>query len=66
MAVRLNFLIAGYGYSQGSVVTDPSLPLKDAKVQAHGTVLADVRSLNAWGKSGKVTCCCPPSGHRER
>src|SRR5579871_5524845 len=32
--VGLNFLIAGDSYLKGSVLTDPSEPLKDAKIQA--------------------------------
>ena len=29
--VGLNFLIAGYGYTEGTVAFDPSLPIADAK-----------------------------------
>ena len=55
----LNFLIVGYGYSQGGVVTDPSIPLKNAHVEVHGTVLAYVRSLDVWGRSGKLEVVLP-------
>ncbi len=44
--VGLNFLIAGYVYSEGGVTADPSVPLEDAKIQIHGTVLAYARSLD--------------------
>ena len=57
--VGLNFLIAGYGYSEGSVATDPSLPLQDTNVQLHGSVFAYARSLNVWGKSGKFDVLLP-------
>ncbi len=57
--VGLNFLIAGYAYSEGSVGTDPSIPLTDAKVQVHTAVLAYVRSLDVWGKSGKFDVILP-------
>ena len=57
--VGLNFLIAGYAYSEGGVGTDPSIPLKDAKVQSHTAVLAYVRSLDVWGKSGKFDVVVP-------
>ena len=50
----LNFLIAGYGYLTGGVATDPSLPLHNAHLQVHITVLAYALSLDVWGKSGKV------------
>jgi hypothetical protein len=43
--VGLNFLIVGYGYSEGGVATDPSLPLQDANVQLHGAVFAYACSL---------------------
>ena len=57
--VGLNFVIAGYGYSKGGVTTDPSVPLEDAKVQVHTALLAYVRSLNVWGKSGKLDVVLP-------
>src|SRR4029450_9005464 len=52
--VGLNFLIAGYAYSSGGVATDPALPVQDAHLQIHSTVLAYARALNVWGKSGKA------------
>ena len=55
----LNFVLAGYGYSKGGVATDPSLPLQDAKVQVHTALLAYVRSLDVWGKSGKLDVILP-------
>lgn len=55
----LNFLIVGYGYSHGDVVTDPSVPLKNANVEVHSTVLAYVRPLDVWGRSGKLEIVLP-------
>lgn len=52
--VGLNFLLAGYGYLAGGVATDPSLPLQNADLQVHSTILAYARALDVWGKSGKV------------
>jgi len=57
--VGLNFLIAGYGYSTGSVVTDPSLPLQNGHVHLQSTVLAYARALDVWGKSGKFDVVLP-------
>ena len=57
--VGLNFLIVGYGYSEGGVATDPSVPLEDANVQLHGAVVAYARSLNVGGKSGKFDVILP-------
>jgi hypothetical protein len=57
--VGLNFLIAGYSYAAGGVATDPSLPLQNADLQVHSTILAYARALNVWGRSGKVDVVLP-------
>jgi len=55
----LNFLIAGYGYATGSVLTDPSLPLENVTNDAHFGILAYARSLNVFGKSARVDVVVP-------
>ena len=55
----LNFLIAGYGYATGGVATDPALPLQNAHLHVHSAVLAYARSLDVWGRSGKVDVVLP-------
>ena len=55
----LNFLIAGYVYSKGSVGFDPSVPLEDAQVKLNTAVLAYVRTLNLWGWPGKFDVIVP-------
>jgi hypothetical protein len=57
--VGLNFLIAGYGYAAGGVATDPALPLQNAHLQVHSAILAYARSLDVWGRSGKVDVVLP-------
>jgi hypothetical protein len=57
--VGMNFLISGYAYQQGDVLLDPSVPVKDVSVEAHTAVLAYARSLNVWGKSGKIDVIIP-------
>ena len=57
--VGLNFLLAGYGYAAGGVATDPSLPLQNANLQVHSALLAYARSLDVWGKSGKIDVVVP-------
>ena len=57
--VGLNFLIGGYAYSKGGVGTDPSVPIEDAEVELHSTVLAYVRTLDLWGRSGKFDLILP-------
>ncbi|KPJ75220.1 MAG: hypothetical protein AMJ54_15580 [Deltaproteobacteria bacterium SG8_13] len=57
--VGMNFLIAGYGYATGTIVSDPSIPLKNADIQTHELVLAYARGLDVWGLSGKVDAILP-------
>ena len=57
--VGMNFLILGYAYQQGDVLLDPSVPVKDVSTKIHSSVLAYVRSLDVWGKSGKIDVIVP-------
>ena len=57
--VDLNFLIGGYAYSKGTVGTDPSVPLTDTEVKLNSAVLAYVRTLDLWGRSGKFDVIIP-------
>ena len=57
--IGLNFLIAGYGYLWGDVLTDPSLPIKDADAKVHTAVLTYARVLDFWGQSGTVALLAP-------
>jgi hypothetical protein len=59
--VGLNFLIGGYAYSKGAVGTDPSVPIEDAEVKVNSAVLAYVRTLDLWGRSGKFDIILPYS-----
>ena len=60
--IGVNFLIASYIYSEGGVATDPALPLRDANLQTHATVLAYARSFAVWGQSGKFDLVLPYAG----
>lgn len=57
--VGLNFLIAGYAYQTGDVVTDAAVPLEDGKVHVHNAVLAYARSFGLFGKSSKFDVIVP-------
>jgi len=57
--VGLNFLIAGYGYTEGTVGFDPSLPVTDAHLRTNTAVFAYARSLGAWGDSAKFDVTLP-------
>jgi hypothetical protein len=57
--IGMNFLITGYGYTAGNVVTDPALPLQDAEVEAHAAFIGYARSLDVLGRSGKFAMAVP-------
>ena len=59
--VGMKFLIAGYGYVEGSMAFDPSVPLADAQYYRDVTVLAYAQSFDAWGKSAKFDIVVPYS-----
>ena len=57
--IGVNFLLAGYGYSEGGLVTDPALPLENANLQTHTSVFAYARSFEVGGQSGKFDLILP-------
>ena len=50
----INFLGAGYGYSEGNVLFDPTIPLDNAEIEIDGPVLGYGRSIRLGPFSGKV------------
>lgn len=59
--VGVNFLLAGYVYSDGGLSTPGSSPLKNAQVTINTGLLAYARSLDVWGNSGKFDVIVPYS-----
>jgi hypothetical protein len=57
--VGLNFAIVGYGYAQGGVVVDPSVPLENADIHIHTSIVALARALDIGGHSGKIDVLLP-------
>jgi hypothetical protein len=57
----LNFLAVGFVRSEGGLSTDPSLPVENAHLKVNTGVLAYVRSLDLWGRSGKFDVILPYS-----
>jgi len=55
----LSFLIAGYGYAEGTVLTDPSVPLENVSNNTHAAVVAYATTLNVLGKSAKFDVIVP-------
>jgi len=60
--VGINFLLAGYAYTDGGLSTQASSPIKDAQLTMNTGVLAYARTLDVWGKSGKFDAILPYSG----
>jgi len=50
----INFLGAGYGYSEGNVLFDPTVALENAAIEIDGPVLGYGRSIRLGPFSGKV------------
>jgi hypothetical protein len=55
----VNFLALGYGYTQGDVSFDTSAPIEDGKLTVHSAILGYVRSLDVWGRAGKLDVLLP-------
>ena len=55
----MNFVLAGYAYTAGGVLFDPAVPLENANIKIHGTVLAYARSVKIGRMSGKVDMIIP-------
>jgi hypothetical protein len=56
--VGINFVLAGYNYSAGGVLFDPTVPLENANFKIHGVLIAYARSVKI-GMSGKVDMILP-------
>ena len=59
--VGMNFVIAGYVYSEGGLSTDPASPLQDANISINTGLFAYARALNIFGMSGKIDVILPYS-----
>jgi len=57
--VGVNFLVVGYGYTRGGLSFDPAVPVTNARFHTSSAVLAYVRTLDLWGKSGKFDVIVP-------
>jgi hypothetical protein len=57
--IGVNFLIAGYAFTEGAVPFDAALPIKNAQLRTSNAVLAYARVLDLWGRSGKFDVIVP-------
>lgn len=59
--VGLNFLILGYGHTEGGVATDPALPIENTHIEMQSGVVAYARAIEVFGKSAKFDGVLPYS-----
>ena len=55
----LNFLVLGYGYSEGALASTPEIDLKDPSLKLNIAIAAYARGFNFFGKSAKVNVVIP-------
>jgi hypothetical protein len=57
--VGMNFVLAGYSYSDGDILLDPAVPIDDLNAKLNTFVGAYVRAIDFFGMSGKVDMVIP-------
>lgn len=57
--VGLNFAIAAYGYTSGSVAFDPAVPLTDAHLTTNTGAFVFAHVFDAWSKAAKIDVIVP-------
>ena len=57
--IGLNFLIVGGTHQWGSVLVDPTLPVKDVTASVDTATLAYMRVIDFWGQSGSLAMVVP-------
>lgn len=57
--IGVNFLIAGYVYTQGGLSFDSAIPVTNAELNTSNAVLGYARVFDLWGKSGKFDAIVP-------
>ena len=54
LPVGQHFFGLGYAWSEGEINPAPGVPIEDAEITIKASVAAYVRTLDLWGKAGKV------------
>ena len=57
--IGLNFLIVGTTHQWGSVLVDPTSPVKDVEAKVDTATLAYMRVFDFWGQSGSLAVVVP-------
>ncbi|MDJ0878094.1 MAG: transporter [Halieaceae bacterium] len=59
LPVGQQFFAAGYAYSEGELNPAPGVPITDAEMEVDTFVAAYLRTLDLWGKAGRVSVVVP-------
>ncbi|MEN2398636.1 transporter [Flavobacterium sp. MC2016-06] len=59
VAKDLNVVALGYGFMDGNVLTDPSLPIKDFTIESHNLVASYIRTFGLADKLARVQVTLP-------
>lgn len=57
--IRANAVILSYSFFDGSVFTDPTLPIQNFKVRYNSEVLSYYHTFGLWGRSANITASLP-------
>jgi len=57
--VNVTVVVAGFGYSQGGIITDATLPLEDLQAKIGSPSLGVVHSFSLLGKTAQVSAALP-------
>jgi hypothetical protein len=57
--VGMNFGLVGYAWTHGNILLDPAISIEDLNANVHSFIAAYARSINVFGKSGKVDVVLP-------
>jgi hypothetical protein len=60
--VGVNFVLAGYAYTDGDILLDPAVPIDNLNAKLSTVVGAYVRAIDFFGMSGKVDVIVPFAG----
>lgn len=59
LPVGTNFLVGSYNFSNGDILLDPAINIRNLDANIHSTVLGYARSINFFGLSGKFDALIP-------
>ena len=57
--IEQNFLLVGFGHSQGGVLLDPSVPVDNVSAKIETVLVGYLRTLDFWGQSGTIGLVVP-------